>query len=82
MPDLVLLDWILPGTSGIELCRRIRTRLRFDKLPIIMMTARTDRADRAYALKSGADDFVTKPFALSDILSRARTLIARAPSAA
>jgi two-component system phosphate regulon response regulator PhoB len=82
MPDLVLLDWILPGTSGIELCRRIRTRLRFDKLPIIMMTARTDRADQAYALKSGADDFVTKPFALSDILSRARALIARAPSAA
>jgi two-component system phosphate regulon response regulator PhoB len=80
MPDLVLLDWLLPGTSGIELCRRIRSNLRFDKLPIIMMTARTDRADREFAMRLGADDFLTKPFYLSDVLARARLLTGRMAS--
>ncbi len=82
MPDLVLLDWHVPGTSGIELCRRIRSKLGFDKLPIIMMTARTDRADRDYAIHLGANDFLTKPFVLSDLLSRAEVLIARMATAA
>ena len=81
-PDLIVLDWLLPGTSGIELCRRIRSKLRFDKLPIIMMTARTDRADRDFAMKLGAGDFLTKPFALSDLLARAQFLLARMASAA
>ncbi len=82
MPDLVLLDWLVPGTSGIELCRRIRSKLKFAKLPIIMMTARTERADRDFAMKLGADDFLTKPFALSDLLARARLLLARIPTPA
>lgn len=82
MPDLVLLDWLVPGTSGIELCRRIRSKLRFDKLPIIMMTARTDRADREFALHLGADDFLSKPFALSELIARAQLLISRMASAA
>ena len=82
MPDLVLVDWLVPGTSGIELCRRIRSKLRFDRLPIIMMTTRTDRADREFALHLGADDFLTKPFALSELLARAKLLISRMASAA
>ena len=82
MPDLLLVDWLVPGTSGIELCRRIRSKLRFDKLPIIMMTARTDRADREFALHLGADDFLSKPFALSELLARAQLLISRMASAA
>lgn len=82
MPDLVVLDWLVPGTSGIELCRRIRSKLRFDKLPIIMMTAHTDRADREFALHLGADDFLSKPFALSELLARAQLLISRMASAA
>lgn len=82
MPDLLLVDWLVPGTSGIELCRRIRSKLRFNKLPIIMMTARTDRADREFALHLGADDFLSKPFALSELLARAQFLISRMASAA
>lgn len=81
-PDLILLDWLVPGTSGIELCRRIRSKLCYDKVPIIMMTARTDRADREYAMHLGANDFLTKPFALSDLLSRAELQIARMAAAA
>lgn len=81
-PDLVLLDWLLPGTSGIELCRRIRRKLGCDRLLIIMMTARTDRSDREYAMDQGANDFVTKPFAVADLLTRANNLMARVATAA
>jgi len=74
-PDLLLVDWKLPGISGIELCRRIRRYMPQHRLPIMMVTARIDPADRDYAAEMGANDYVTKPFAVSDILRRARNLL-------
>lgn len=71
-PDLVLLDWVLPGLSGVELCRRIRRDEATRELPIIMLTARTDRADREFAVRVGASDFLAKPFSISEVLARAR----------
>ena len=79
VPDLVLLDWMLPGISGIELCRRIRRRSATRVLPIMMLTARTATADREFAARMGADEFVTKPFLVSDVLARARLLLAPRP---
>ncbi len=76
-PDLLLLDWNLPGVSGIELCRRIRRLTPMERLPIIMLTARTDRADREFAYHLGANEYVTKPFLLSDIMFRANGLVPR-----
>src|SRR5690606_29048860 len=61
-PDLVLLDWMLPMTSGLEVCRRIRRQPETRDLPIVMLTARGEEADRVRGLESGADDYVTKPF--------------------
>src|SRR5687767_10097190 len=61
-PDLVLLDWMLPGVSGVELCRRLRARKSTERLPVIMLTARGEEADRVRGLATGADDYVTKPF--------------------
>lgn len=78
-PDLVLLDWMLPGVSGIELCRRIRKQAATRILPIIMLTARTDTADRDYAESLGTNEFMTKPFSVSDLLARADKLLARRP---
>jgi two-component system phosphate regulon response regulator PhoB len=76
-PDLVLLDWMLPGLSGIELCRRLRGRPETRNLPIIMMTARGEEADRIRGLDTGADDYVTKPFSVSELLARIRAVIRR-----
>ena len=74
-PDLLLLDWMLPGLSGIELCRRIRKRVTFRGLPIIILTARTDNSDREFAARMGANEVVTKPFAMSEVLARASYLL-------
>jgi two-component system phosphate regulon response regulator PhoB len=71
-PDLVLLDWMLPGLSGIELCRRLRREAATCKLPIIMLTARTDRTDRELAARTGADIFLIKPFSICEVLACAR----------
>jgi len=71
-PDLVLLDWMLPGLSGLELCRRLRKVPVTRILPIIMVTARADRADHEFATRVGANDFITKPFSVGDVVSRAR----------
>ena len=82
LPDLVLLDWMLPGQSGIELCRRLRARPETKALPIIMLTARAEEADKLAGLDGGADDYVTKPFSPKELLARVRALLRRkAPQA-
>jgi two-component system phosphate regulon response regulator PhoB len=77
VPDLLLLDWMLPGLSGIELCRRIRLRRETERLPVIMLTARGEEGDRVRGLKTGADDYVTKPFSVPELLARVRALLRR-----
>jgi two-component system phosphate regulon response regulator PhoB len=77
-PDLVLLDWMIEGTSGIEVCRRLRRSPATAKLPIIMLTARGDEEDRVRGLDTGADDFVPKPFSPKELVARANALLRRA----
>ena len=76
-PDLVLLDWMIQGTSGIEVCRRLRRSPKTAKLPIIMLTARGDEEDRVRGLETGADDFVAKPFSPKELIARANALLRR-----
>ena len=78
-PDLVVLDVMLPGTDGLELCRWIRSR---SELPVIMLTARGEEADRIVGLELGADDYVTKPFSPRELAARVRTVLRRATSGA
>lgn len=78
LPDLVLLDWMLPGLSGIELCRRLRTRTETQRLPVIMLTARGEETERVRGLATGADDYVVKPFSVPELLARVRALLRRA----
>ena len=73
-PDLVLLDWMLPGLSGIELCRRLRSRRDTERVPIIMLTARGEETERVRGLATGADDYVVKPFSLPELIARAARL--------
>ena len=77
VPDLALLDWMLPGLSGIELCRRIRARRETQRLPVIMLTARGEEGDRVRGLSTGADDYVTKPFSVPELLARIAALLRR-----
>jgi two-component system phosphate regulon response regulator PhoB len=77
-PDLVILDWMLPGLSGIELCRRLRARPDTKQLPIIMLTARGEESERVRGLATGADDYMVKPFSLPELLARVRALLRRA----
>jgi two-component system phosphate regulon response regulator PhoB len=77
VPDLVLLDWMLPGLSGIELCRRIRVRPETERLPVIMLTARGEEGDRIRGLATGADDYIVKPFSVPELLARVRALLRR-----
>jgi two-component system, OmpR family, phosphate regulon response regulator PhoB len=76
--DLVLLDWMLPEIAGIELCRRIRQRPKTRNLPVIMLTARGEEADRIRGLSTGADDYVVKPFSVDEVLARVKALLRRA----
>jgi two-component system phosphate regulon response regulator PhoB len=78
VPDLMLLDWMLPGLSGIELCRRIRLRPETERLPVIMLTARGEEGERVRGLATGADDYVVKPFSVPELLARVRALLRRA----
>ncbi len=78
VPDLVLLDWMLPGLSGIELCRRIRQRPETQSLPIILLTARGEESERVRGLATGADDYIVKPFSVPELLARVRALLRRA----
>ena len=77
-PDLVLLDWMLPGVSGIELCRRLRARPETKSLPIIMLTARGEEFDRIRGLATGADDYVVKPFSVPELMARVKAALRRA----
>ena len=77
-PDLVLLDWMLPGLSGIELCRRVRARTDTERMPIIMLTARGEEGERVRGLAIGADDYIVKPFSVPELLARIRALLRRA----
>lgn len=76
-PDLVILDWMLPGVSGIEICRRLRVREATRTLPIIMVTARCEESDRVRGLAIGADDYVVKPFSVPELMARVRALLRR-----
>ena len=77
-PDLVVLDWMLPGLSGIELCRRLRARPETRSLPIIMLTARGEESERIRGLSTGADDYIVKPFSVPELIARVRALLRRA----
>jgi two-component system, OmpR family, phosphate regulon response regulator PhoB len=78
IPDLVILDWMLPGVSGIELCRRLRSRPETRQLPIVMLTARGEESERVRGLSTGADDYVVKPFSVPELLARVQALLRRA----
>jgi two-component system phosphate regulon response regulator PhoB len=77
-PDLVVLDWMLPIMSGIEVCRQIRRKPRTRDLPVIMLTARGEEGDKVRGLNTGADDYLTKPFSLPELMARVRALLRRA----
>jgi two-component system phosphate regulon response regulator PhoB len=77
-PDLVILDWMLPGVSGIEICRRLRARDATRTLPVIMLTARGEEGERVRGLSVGADDYVVKPFSVPELMARVRALLRRA----
>ena len=77
-PDLVILDWMLPGVSGLEICRRLRAREETRALPVIMLTARGEEAERVRGLSVGADDYVVKPFSVPELMARVRSLLRRA----
>jgi len=77
-PDLLVLDWMLPGMSGIELCRRLRARAETERLPIIMLTARGEESDRVRGLSTGADDYLVKPFSTPEFMARVKALLRRA----
>jgi two-component system phosphate regulon response regulator PhoB len=76
-PDVVVLDWMLPKISGIEVCRRIRSRHETRNLPIIMLTARGEEADRIRGLDTGADDYIVKPFLMKELFARVRAVLRR-----
>ena len=77
-PDLVILDWMLPQVSGIELCRRFRSRPDTRAMPVLMLTARGEESDRIRGLSTGADDYVVKPFSLPELLARVNAILRRA----
>jgi two-component system phosphate regulon response regulator PhoB len=76
-PDLVILDWMIEGISGIEVCRRLRRRASTARVPIIMLTARGEERDRSRGLQTGADDYVTKPFSPRELLARVGAVLRR-----
>ena len=78
VPDLVILDWMLPGLSGIEICRRLRARSETRSLPIIMLTARGEEDERIRGLGTGADDYIVKPFSVPELVARVGALLRRA----
>ncbi len=77
-PDLVILDWMLPGVSGIEICRHLRARPQTRQLPIIILTARGEESERIRGLSTGADDYIVKPFSVPELLARVSALLRRA----
>jgi two-component system phosphate regulon response regulator PhoB len=77
VPDIILLDWMLPGVSGIEICRRLRSRKDTRGVPVIMLSARSEEVDRVRGLETGADDYVTKPFSVVELMARVRAQLRR-----
>ncbi|NNE79705.1 MAG: phosphate regulon transcriptional regulator PhoB [Silicimonas sp.] len=77
MPDVIILDWMLPGVSGIEICRRIKTNPATRDIPVIMLTARSEETDRVRGLETGADDYVLKPYSVKELIARVRTQLRR-----
>ena len=76
-PDLVVLDWMLPGPSGIEICRQIKSGRESRAIPVIMLSARTEEADRVRGIDIGADDYITKPFSVAELIARIRKELRR-----
>ncbi|HPE24533.1 phosphate regulon transcriptional regulator PhoB [Albidovulum sp.] len=77
MPDIVVLDWMMPNVSGIEVCRRLRARSETKAVPIIMLSARSEEFDRVRGLETGADDYVVKPYSVMELMARIRTQLRR-----
>ncbi|MGE3874244.1 MAG: phosphate regulon transcriptional regulator PhoB [Parvibaculaceae bacterium] len=76
-PDLILLDWMLPGISGIEVCRLLRSRPETRDIPVIMLTARGEESERVRGLATGADDYIVKPFSVPELMARIKTILRR-----
>ncbi|MEM7619592.1 MAG: phosphate regulon transcriptional regulator PhoB [Pseudomonadota bacterium] len=76
-PDLILLDWMLPGLSGLEICRRLRTKRETRNIPILMLTAKDEEHDRIRGLNTGADDYVIKPFSVQELMARVHAILRR-----
>lgn len=81
-PDIILLDWMLPNVSGIEICRQLRARDETREIPVIMLTARAEEEDRLRGFDKGADDYVTKPFSMKELVARIHAVLRRANPAA
>ncbi|OUS07440.1 phosphate regulon transcriptional regulatory protein PhoB [Rhodobacterales bacterium 52_120_T64] len=81
-PDIILLDWMLPNVSGIEICRQLRARAETREIPVIMLTARAEEEDRLRGFEKGADDYVTKPFSMKELVARIQAVLRRANPAA
>ncbi|MEP5152485.1 phosphate regulon transcriptional regulator PhoB [Planktotalea sp.] len=82
IPDLIVLDWMLPGVSGIEVCRQIKSRNETKDIPVIMLSARSEEVDKVRGLETGADDYVVKPYSVKEMLARVRTQLRRTRAAA
>jgi two-component system phosphate regulon response regulator PhoB len=76
-PDLILLDWMLPGLSGIEVCRRLKSKSETRGLPVVMLSARSEEVDRVRGLETGADDYMVKPYSLAELMARVRAHLRR-----
>lgn len=76
-PDIIVLDWMLPGTSGIEICRRLKTRPETQSIPVIMLSARSEEVDRVRGIETGADDYVVKPYSVMELMARVRNQLRR-----
>ena len=79
-PDIVILDWMMPNSSGISVCRRVRSSKELKKLPIIILSARGEDIDTSHGLSSGADDYITKPFSPIELIARVNSLLRRTNS--
>ena len=77
LPDLILLDWMLPGVSGIEICRQLKVRKDTQKIPIIMLSARSEEVDKVRSLETGADDYLQKPYGIQELLARIKLQLKR-----
>lgn len=76
-PDLILLDWMLPGLSGIEVCRRLKSKSETRGLPVVMLSARSEEVDRVRGLETGADDYMVKPYSIAELMARVRAHLRR-----